>query len=99
MSSRRLSCPSLVILCLANVSMLLASDNTCNKRDIEEPSLRSALALLERHAAEAEQDLLDLAAIPSISSMEDYHPHVLDAGKWLVRRLRRAGLKVLFTEL
>ncbi len=73
--------------------MALASEGSCGYES-KAPSLPSALAFLEGHAVEAEQDLLELAALPSISSMPEYHTYVLDAGKWLVKRLRRAGMKV-----
>ena len=96
MTLSRMSCLTLGVLLVANVSLTMASEDPCGS-DNEGPSLPSALSFLERHAMEAEQDLLALAAIPSISSMVDYHTHVLDAGKWLVRRLRRAGMKVGFT--
>ncbi|CAL5228082.1 g11150 [Coccomyxa viridis] len=72
--------------------MALASEGSCGYES-KAPSLPSALAFLEGHAVEAEQDLLELAALPSISSMPEYHTYVLDAGKWLVKRLRRAGMK------
>ena len=96
MASSRVSCLPVSMLLMAHVLLTLASGDLCDSGS-EGPSLHSAMAFLERHAVEAEQDLLELAAFPSISSMEDYHTHVLDAGKWLVRRLRRAGMKVRST--
>ena len=90
---RRSTCLSVGILCLATALTASASEGSCSFGKAE-PSLDSALAFVKGHAVEAEQDLLGLAGIPSISSMEDYHGHVIDAGKWLVRRLRRAGMKV-----
>jgi len=90
---RRLTCLSVGVLCLATALIASASEGSCSFGKAES-SLGSALAFVEGHAVEAEHDLLELAGIPSISSMEDYHKDVIDAGRWLVRRLRRAGMKV-----
>ena len=96
MASRCVTWVSVGMLCLVSVSKSVASEESC-EYEARAPSVSSALAFLERHATEAEQELLELAAFPSISSMADYHTYVLDAGKWLVKRLRRAGMKVWVT--
>ena len=90
---RRSTCLSVSIVCLATALRTSASEGSCSVGKAE-ASLDSALAFVKGHAVEAEQELLELAGIPSISSIEDYHKHVIDAGKWLVRRLRSAGMKV-----
>ncbi len=93
MASRCLTCLNVGVLCLGCILMAVASEEYC-EFESKAPALSSALAFLEGHAVEADQDLLELAALPSISSMVEYHTYVLDAGKWLVKRLRRAGMKV-----
>lgn len=96
MVSTRQSCLSICTLCLLSAVIPLVCQKDCSP---DEFSLSSALAFLEGQAVEAEQDLVELAAIPSISSMDEYHKHVLEAGKWVIRRLKRAGLKVTYHPL
>ena len=40
------------------------------------------------------QELLDLAAIPSISSLPEHAADVEKAAQWLVKRLKTAGFEV-----
>ena len=79
---------------LAIVSLTaVVSEETCSHGE-HAPALPAALEYLEEHKEEAQQDALDLVTIPSISSMPDYKEHVREAGQWLVRRMRKAGLEV-----
>lgn len=42
-----------------------------------------------------QDDLLQLAAIPSISALPEHQADVLRASQWLIERLTRAGLEVV----
>ncbi len=97
--SRNKQMASLKIWAVCTISLALGSlhvvisEETCS-RGQDTPALPAALQYLEEHKEEAQQDVLDLVTIPSISSMSGYKEHVREAGQWLVRRLRRAGLEV-----
>ena len=43
------------------------------------------------------QELLDLAAIPSISSLPEHAADVEKAAKWLIKKLNSAGFEVMST--
>lgn len=55
-------------------------------------ALDSALRYAHRHRARFLDDLLQLAAVPSVSSRPAHRADVARAARWLVGRLRRAGL-------
>lgn len=40
------------------------------------------------------QELLDLVAIPSVSSLPENQPDILRAAAWLEARLKKAGMEV-----
>jgi hypothetical protein len=73
----------------------LASEETCVPRS-DSYALSAALEYLDNNQDAAQQDVLQLVKIPSLSSMPQYKESVREAGQWLVRRLRRAGLEVSF---
>lgn len=54
----------------------------------------AALEYIEKHSKQFDEDLLQLAAIPSIASMPKHADDVRKAADWLVKRLKKAGLKV-----
>ena len=58
-------------------------------------SLESALAHLQKKgASKYNKDLLELASIPSISSLPEHSDDTLKAAAWLVKRLTQAGFEV-----
>jgi hypothetical protein len=59
-----------------------------------EDALIKALKYANRHTNAFTQDLLQLAAIPSVSSLPGHKPDVQKAAKWLKGRVIKAGLKV-----
>jgi hypothetical protein len=54
----------------------------------------AALVYIEKHSKQFDEDLLQLGAIPSIASMPKHADDVNKAADWLVKRLKKAGLKV-----
>jgi hypothetical protein len=58
--------------------------------------LDSALDHASKHTALYDKDLLELAAIPSISSLPENSGDVEKAAAWLSERLTDAGLEVRF---
>lgn len=56
----------------------------------------AALEYIEKYSKQFDEDLLQLAAIPSIASMPKHADDVKKAADWLVKRLKKAGLKVEF---
>ena len=56
--------------------------------------LDSALDYASRHTTLYDKDLLELAAIPSISSLPENSGSVEEAAAWLSERLTDAGLEV-----
>ena len=57
-------------------------------------SLQSALDHAVKYGVLYDKDLLDLAAIPSVSSLPEYGEDVERAAAWLSDRLTTAGLEV-----
>lgn len=55
----------------------------------------SALQHIEVHSQSYDQELLEFASIPSISSMPQHQKDLQSAATWLVARLKKAGLKVI----
>ncbi len=88
-----------IILALISASMsassISASEDSCLLRAGSLDALPAALEFLDNNQDEAQQDVLQLVRFPSISSMPQYKESVREAGQWLVRRMRRAGLEVL----
>ena len=56
-----------------------------------EPRLANVLAYLESHAAEALAELIEFAAIPSVSTDPAHASNVAAAAAWVERALRSAG--------
>ena len=54
----------------------------------------SPFDFLEAQRARLQQDVLDLAAIPSISALPDHQPDVERAADWLEHKLTAMGLHV-----
>jgi acetylornithine deacetylase/succinyl-diaminopimelate desuccinylase-like protein len=55
---------------------------------------KQAFKYLEEHRDRLKQDLLDLAAIPSVSAIPEYSDSCLEAAQWLAKRMSAAGLEV-----
>ena len=55
--------------------------------------MEDALAYLAKNKEPFKQDLIDLASIPSISSLPPYSESCLEAAQWLEKRLTDAGLE------
>ena len=53
-----------------------------------------ALGYSDNNVANVDADLLKLAAIPSISSLPEHAKDIVAASKWLVEKLKSAGLEV-----
>ena len=64
------------ILWVLNAVLRAASTPYCPGAHAE-TSLPIVLSFLDSHAQEAEQELVELAAIPSISSIQEYHAYVV----------------------
>lgn len=56
------------------------------------PALDAALRYAHRHQGRFLREVCELAAVPSVSSRPGHRQDVVRAARWLVRRLRRAGL-------
>lgn len=54
----------------------------------------SVLEYASQHVNEYDQDLLQLVAISSISSLPEHAEDIQSASKWLSKRLKAAGLEV-----
>lgn len=48
---------------------------------------------LRKKETEFIEDLIDFVSIPSISAMDEHFEDVVKAGKWVVERLKRAGIE------
>ena len=80
---------SLACLCLA-LHLLCSA--------VEASSLDAALTYSSKHSAKADDDLIALASIPSISSLPEHLEDARVAAQWLEKKLKRIGLQVLSTE-
>lgn len=92
MTARKTCLACTFLWCLVQ-GAIAANEGSCTSSRGSNP-LAAALEYLDKHQEEAQQDVLQLARFPSISSMPEYGEHVREAGRWLVRRLRKAGLEV-----
>jgi len=75
------------------------STGTCsqigtNTHTVAGAETKEALDYLETHRDRLKQELLDLAAIPSVSAIPEYSESCLKAAKWLENRMNVAGLEV-----
>lgn len=52
------------------------------------------MGYLTKHRDRLQNDLVELATIPSISAIPEYSEACLKAAQWLEARLRAAGLEV-----
>lgn len=78
-------------LAILHLSVLvLYSVGTLSQSD----PLTAVLDYASEHVKEYDQDLLQLVAIPSISSLPEHAEDIESAAKWLVSRLNSAVLEV-----
>ncbi len=56
-----------------------------------------ALSYSNKHVKDIDDDLLKLAAIPSISSLPEHAKDIVAASEWLMDKLKASGLEVTFT--
>lgn len=54
----------------------------------------NALKYASKHTSEYDKDLVQLASIPSISSLPEHAEDVERAAEWLSKRMKDAGLEV-----
>ncbi len=88
MESGNANLRSLACVCLA--MQLLCSA-------VEASSLDDALIYASKHSAKADDDLIALASIPSISSLPEHLDDSRKAAQWLEKKLKRIGLQVSFS--
>ena len=57
-----------------------------------------ALSYSNKHVKDIDDDLLKLAAIPSISSLPEHAKDIVGASEWLVEKLTASGLEVRYSQ-
>ena len=57
-------------------------------------SVKEALNYSDNNVKDLDADLLQLAAIPSISSLPEHAKDIVAASEWLIEKLKASGLEV-----
>jgi len=72
------------------VFLLIAVSNASDADD--------ALSYCNKHVNDIDDDLLKLAAIPSISSLPEHAKDIVAASEWLMDKLKASGLEVRYSQ-